>query len=355
MTKRLTTTAMVLGLVACLATQGFAQSRPSTQWRPASASNYAAGRAGSPVRYVVLHTVEGSALSAVNWYSSPGAPRSMHYVIAFDGTIFQCVSDRDTARHSNNGAYDRESIGIELEGWMNRDAWTNAQYRSLAALTRWICATYGVRRDRDRLIGHSQVPGASFSDPGPFFNWSYFIQLVADGSRTSNDDSVLSLSHWGRPASDYRRVSFRGATVNRRTRELLLRAEAIMRALGGPSSFTISQGSYSPGWGPSAGTHDGGGVVDIRCSAYSSATIDRRLVRALRMAGFAAWRRGVNDGFPVHIHAVALGDREMSRSARSQVTEYFQGGDGLRGSRTDIHLTAVGHNIGRPVPVWARR
>lgn len=156
------------------------------------------------------------------------------------------------------------------------------------------------------------------------------------------------------PANDYRRVRYHGALMNVRTRQMLQRAEKYAKAMGAPGSFSISQGSYHPGYGPSAGTHDGGGALDIRISAYSRATADK-MVKALRMAGFAAWRRGVGDGLPPHIHAVAIGDRQAAPLAKSQVAEYFRGGDGLRGTRRDIHLTSVGHNIGRPVPNWAKR
>ena len=156
------------------------------------------------------------------------------------------------------------------------------------------------------------------------------------------------------PKSDYRRVQYHGVTLNVRTRELLQRAEKISRSLGGPSSFALSQGSYHPGVGASAGTHDKGGVLDIRIGNYSHATADK-MVKALRMAGFAGWRRGVNDGLPPHIHAVAIGDRQAAPLAKGQWHEYFRGGDGLKGNRRDIHLTSTGHNVGRPVPAWAKR
>lgn len=156
------------------------------------------------------------------------------------------------------------------------------------------------------------------------------------------------------PPNDYRRVTYHGARMNVRTREMLQRAEKYAKAMGAPGSFAITQGSYHPGVGASAGTHDGGGALDIRIRGVSGATADR-MVKALRMAGFAAWRRGVGDGFSPHIHAIAIGDRQATRIAKSQVAEYFRGGDGLTGSRRDIHLGSTGHNIGRPVPGWATR
>ena len=189
------------------------------------------------------------------------------------------------------------------------------------------------------------------SSPKTGWCYSSYLKTV---TTTTTSSSVLSLSHWGAPPSDYRRVYFRGVTVNIRTRVMVERAEAIMRALGGPSRYSFIQGSYHYGVSASAGTHNGGGAIDVRCSYYSTYTADTKLVKALRMAGFAAWRRRWSDGFSPHIHAIAIGDRQASSGAKYQVYEYFRGGDGLSGYRRDVHLTSEGHNIGRPVPNWAR-
>ncbi len=154
------------------------------------------------------------------------------------------------------------------------------------------------------------------------------------------------------PPADYRVVSFRGAKVNVRTRVMIERAETYMKQMGINSRLTITQGSYSSSVSASAGTHSGGGALDISIRQYSTATADK-VVKALRMAGFAAWRRRTVEGFSPHIHAIAIGDKRASSSAKSQVAAYFRGTDALRSNRKDIHLTSVGGNIGRPVPNWA--
>lgn len=88
-----------------------------------------------------------------------------------------------------------------------------------------------------------------------------------------------------RPVSPGARVSYQGKTVNTRTRAMLREAQ---HNLG--RTVTLVQGSYHPGVGSSAGTHDGGGVVDISVAGMSSTT-RTRVVRALRVVGFAAWYR----------------------------------------------------------------
>lgn len=133
-----------------------------------------------------------------------------------------------------------------------------------------------------------------------------------------------------------RRVSFRGRTVNTRTRAMLERAE---KRLG--YELTILQGSYNKGVGASAGTHDGGGAVDL-------APFDReRKVLVLRQVGFAAWYRPAISGlWPAHIHAVAMGDTELAPLAAQQVTAYRLGRDGLAGNGPD-----TGPRL-NPIPTW---
>jgi hypothetical protein len=142
--------------------------------------------------------------------------------------------------------------------------------------------------------------------------------------------------------------------VNVRTREMLQRAQFIMRNKFGHENFDfgVVQGSYSSAVSASGGTHDRGGALDIHTRTLPRGTVDDA-VKALRMAGFAAWSRGRgHDSFDPHIHAIAIGDRELSTAARNQVNEYFAGGDGLVGSSPDPD-----RGLGRDslIPQWARR
>jgi peptidoglycan hydrolase-like protein with peptidoglycan-binding domain len=151
------------------------------------------------------------------------------------------------------------------------------------------------------------------------------------------------------PKADYRRVSFRGVTVNVRTREMILRAETYAKRMGVPTPLSLVQGSYHKGVKASGHTHDGGGVVDIRTRSLPYAT-EKKLVMALRMAGFAAWARGHADSMSPHIHAVAIGDRQMDPSAHSQVHDYFRGRNGLANNGPDPQAS-----VGRPYPAWAKK
>lgn len=158
------------------------------------------------------------------------------------------------------------------------------------------------------------------------------------------------------PAANYSRVHFRGVTVNVRTRTMLLNAEKNLRAMGVPWKLALVQGSFSTSVAASGGTHDGGGAVDISVrgpnGAYLPYSQVAKGVKALRMAGFAAWSRGYDDGttFSKHIHMIAIGDKQLSHAARSQVRDYFAGKNGLVNRGVDRD-----HSVGRPIPAWANK
>ncbi|MBP2336889.1 peptidoglycan hydrolase-like protein with peptidoglycan-binding domain [Saccharothrix coeruleofusca] len=132
------------------------------------------------------------------------------------------------------------------------------------------------------------------------------------------------------PVSAGSRVGYRGVTMNTRTKAMLLAAEGRMGR-----QLTITQGSYNTGNAGSAGTHDGGGVLDISVSGMSTST-RTSVVRALREVGFAAWLRTPEQGnWAYHIHAVALADPDQSTQAQHQSGDYYLGLNGLAGRGAD--------------------
>lgn len=127
----------------------------------------------------------------------------------------------------------------------------------------------------------------------------------------------------------YDLTTYDGRKVDWLTRQALEEAARILDYDDG--KITLTQGSYNAGGvSASAGTHDGGGVVD--CTAYDA----ERKVRVLRSLGFAAWHRKAIDGlWPEHVHAVLMGNAKLSDQAKAQVAEYLAGGDGLKGNARD--------------------
>jgi len=142
-----------------------------------------------------------------------------------------------------------------------------------------------------------------------------------------------------KPPDDYTRVTGDWWTLNQRTMAMLVHAQALYGGEQDITGYAITQGSYTTDESASFGTHAGGGAVDlsvIRRGTYEVLWDDiDPLLHALRAAGFAAWLREYGelyDGSPIHIHAIAVGDAELSPAAQDQLTGeagYFRGYDGL--------------------------
>jgi hypothetical protein len=142
------------------------------------------------------------------------------------------------------------------------------------------------------------------------------------------------------PPDDITRVKVKEDMIlNQRTVWMLQHAQELY---GGTYDYmkAITQGSYSPGVSASFGTHDGGGAVDLSVrdpNDWNHIVYEEMdaIILSLRRAGFAAWLREQGDLYvnsPIHIHAIAIGDPELSEAAREQLTGpsgYFLGFNGL--------------------------
>ncbi|XVX19859.1 peptidoglycan-binding protein [Actinomycetota bacterium] len=191
-------------------------------------------------------------------------------------------------------------ISTSVDGWYGRG--TNSAYRT------W-----------QRKLGYSGIDANGLPGPGSLgklgANRFTIAHKVDIGSRHDN---------------------YRGVRVNTRTKKMLAAADAKV-----PFAIYLSQGSYRypNGASASAGTHDGGGVVDI--SVGNMTTTQRwQAVKALRQVGFAAWYRTSAQGFTPHIHAVAIGDTDLWQANglytnRDQVGDYYKGRTGLASNGPD--------------------
>lgn len=150
---------------------------PGAIWNPASTANYASGRTAT-ITTVVIHVTQGSYAGTISWFQNPESQVSAHYVVrSSDGEVTQMVADADTAWHARSA--NASALGIEHEGFVDDPAWfTDAMYRSSAALTKWLCDAHGLAKTRDVIVGHSEVPGNDHTDPGPNWDWNYYMSLV---------------------------------------------------------------------------------------------------------------------------------------------------------------------------------
>lgn len=147
------------------------------KWVPAHSSNFTSGRSQS-IDTVVVHVTQGSYAGSISWYQNPESNVSAHYTIrSSDGEVTQSVRDADTAWHARNA--NSHSVGIEHEGYVDDASWfTDSMYRSSAALTKHLAAKHNIPKDRDHIVGHVEVPGNDHTDPGPHWDWDYYMELI---------------------------------------------------------------------------------------------------------------------------------------------------------------------------------
>lgn len=125
----------------------------------------------------------------------------------------------------------------------------------------------------------------------------------------------------------YSKTTFHGHTTDKRTAVM---AHIVERRLG--VELQCFQGSYSTSTSASAGTHAGGGALDV----WSNDLSPWDVVHELRKVGFAAWyRKPIPGVWGSHIHAIDIGNDKLSAAAQDQVVQYRAGLDGLAGRGDD--------------------
>ncbi|MFJ5550651.1 N-acetylmuramoyl-L-alanine amidase [Streptomyces sp. NPDC093225] len=151
------------------------------RWTAASPANWR--MADRPADYridrIVVHVTQGGFKGSVDAFRNPFHKASAHYIVDKDGHIEQMVRELDVAFHADNRSMNERSVGIEHVGFVDRPRdFTDAMYASSARLAADVCRRYGFPADRSHIIGHSEVPGADHTDPGPHWDWDRYIELV---------------------------------------------------------------------------------------------------------------------------------------------------------------------------------
>lgn len=163
---------------------------PSARWVPAAPTNYTVAdrQHDYQIDFIIIHDIEGTASSAITAFQTPTRHGSSNYVIAYNGQITEMVAEKDIAWHAGNWDYNTHAIGIEHAGYAATGGFTSAEYHASAHLAASICSRWGVPMNRRHVIGHYQVPDPNnpnlfggtehHTDPGPHWNWSYYMSLA---------------------------------------------------------------------------------------------------------------------------------------------------------------------------------
>src|ERR687886_1580370 len=168
---------------------------PSAIWAPSPNYRPARQPAKGRVSYVVIHDTEGSCAAALNWLNGPASRSSAHFLVCQDGTVYQLAHVRDVAWHAGNPYINQHSIGIEHEGFRDSGGYTQAQYDASATIVRWLDNVYGlhIQLDRNAIFGHDNVPDGGHTDPGPYWDWTYYMSRVRGGPPYDGGDPRVAI------------------------------------------------------------------------------------------------------------------------------------------------------------------
>lgn len=169
--------------------------------RQAPTDNADARPEGEPISLLVLHNIslppgefgggeiEDFFCNRLDCSSHPWFERlrdvrvSAHLLIRRDGETVQFVPFQDRAWHAGRSVFEGKpecndyAIGIELEG-TDETPYTPEQYQGLIEITRCLMAAFPAITP-DRIVGHEHVAPERKTDPGPAFDWGYFLDHLS--------------------------------------------------------------------------------------------------------------------------------------------------------------------------------
>ncbi|MFE4603086.1 N-acetylmuramoyl-L-alanine amidase [Kitasatospora indigofera] len=154
------------------------------------------------IDYIVIHDTETLYEPTLRLVQDPTYV-SWHYTVrSADGHIANHVNPKDAAWHAGNWYVNAKSVGIEHEGFLAQGGqwYTEAMYRNSAKLVRYLAVKYGVPLDRAHIVGHDDIPGTTtgnipgmHQDPGPYWDWSHYFDLMGRPFKGFGDAAKASL------------------------------------------------------------------------------------------------------------------------------------------------------------------
>lgn len=164
----------------------------------AHSDHYTVG--GNKPTHIVIHTMQGSYLGSQSWALKSAAQRkkesnvaskssAQYYLKSSNGEITQMVSEDDQAYHAVG--WNSKSVGLEHEGFVNDATWyTDAMYRASARIACDAGARWKIDLDLKHVISHQSIDPTRRSDPGPHWDWAYYMSLLKDCSGNSGGGST---------------------------------------------------------------------------------------------------------------------------------------------------------------------
>jgi len=139
-----------------------------------------------PLLGITIHDTEETLDNTIATFWNESSGVSVQYVVDTDGTVYQCLHEKDVAFQNGNFWYNQRTIGIEHVGV---DAtgyqWYNAtQYLGSAKLVAYLLTKYNIPLDHEHVMSHGTTPSPTLGtspnhvDPGPYWLWDYYLGLI---------------------------------------------------------------------------------------------------------------------------------------------------------------------------------
>jgi N-acetyl-anhydromuramyl-L-alanine amidase AmpD len=158
---------------------------------PFDASPNFTPRALTAPKMIILHCPVGTMGSAINTFKNNQTKVSAHYIVGRDGSAVQMVHLTDVAWHAMH-IPNYMSIGIEMQdiytvggqltrGCLQDPAWfTGRELETTASIVAQLMIKFNI--PIESVIGHNNYIlkqyGNNHQDPGPFFPWLAFKDIV---------------------------------------------------------------------------------------------------------------------------------------------------------------------------------
>ena len=171
--------------------------------RQVPSPNYNQRPQGTEIQLLVIHNIslppsqfgggyiEQFFQNQLDWSVHPyfqtieGMQVSAHVLILRTGEVLQFVNFNDRAWHAGRSSYlgkaecNDYSIGIELEG-SDDQPFSELQYQALSQVTHALRQAYP--KIASHIAGHSDIAPQRKTDPGPYFQWQKFRDLLRDST-----------------------------------------------------------------------------------------------------------------------------------------------------------------------------
>lgn len=150
------------------------------------------------VKYVVIHTAEGSFNGTINWFTmdqdadrarrgqpTVGYQTCTHLLVGQKGDAAQFADTTKRLIHCGSSIktgpdWNGLAVGIEHEGFADKGGFSEALLRRSAKITAGLRREHHIPHSRQFILGHGEIPGVTHHDPGPFWPWDDYMRMVEE-------------------------------------------------------------------------------------------------------------------------------------------------------------------------------